>query len=135
MGFSSGASDKEPTGQCRKHKRCGFHSGLERFPGGGPGKPLQYSCLEKPMDKGAWWAMVHKITKSLRHYWSDLACTHTNIALIISILILVLMLILKWELDYKESWAPKNWCFWTVVLEKRLFWESLGLQGDPTSPS
>ena len=25
-----------------------------------------------------------------------------------------------WELDYKESWAPKNWCFWTVVLEKIL---------------
>jgi len=25
-----------------------------------------------------------------------------------------------WELDYKESWAPKNWCFWTVVLEKML---------------
>ena len=34
-----------------------------------------------------------------------------------------------WELDNKESWAPKNWCFWTVVLEKTL--ESLGLQGDP----
>ena len=26
----------------------------------------------------------------------------------------------KWELDYKESWVPKNWCFWTVVLEKTL---------------
>ena len=25
-----------------------------------------------------------------------------------------------WELDYKESWAPKNWCFWTVVLGKTL---------------
>ena len=25
-----------------------------------------------------------------------------------------------WELDYKDSWAPKNWCFWTVVLEKTL---------------
>ena len=37
-----------------------------------------------------------------------------------------------WELDYKESWAPKNWCFWTVVLEKTL--ESLGLQADPISP-
>ena len=37
------------------------------------------------------------------------------------------------ERDYKEGWAPKNWCFWTVVLEKT--WESLGLQGDPTSPS
>ena len=35
-----------------------------------------------------------------------------------------------WELDYKESWVPKNWCFWTVVLEK-----SLGLQGDQTSQS
>ena len=28
--------------------------------------------------------------------------------------------VLMWELDYKESWAPKNWCFWTVVLEKTL---------------
>ena len=36
-----------------------------------------------------------------------------------------------WELDYKESWLPKNWCFWTVVLEKT-YWESLGLQGDQT---
>ena len=35
-----------------------------------------------------------------------------------------------WELDYKESWAPKNWCFWTVVLEKT--WESLRLQGNQT---
>ena len=38
-----------------------------------------------------------------------------------------------WELDYKESWVPKNWCFWTVALEKTL--ESLGLQGDQTSQS
>ena len=38
-----------------------------------------------------------------------------------------------WELDYKESWVPKNWCFWTVVLEKTL-WEFLGMQGDSTSP-
>ena len=39
-----------------------------------------------------------------------------------------------WELDYKESWALKNWCFWTAVLREDS-WESLGLQGDPTSPS
>ena len=37
------------------------------------------------------------------------------------------------ELDYKESLVPKNWCFWTVVLEKTL--EYLGLQEDPTCPS
>ena len=36
------------------------------------------------------------------------------------------------ELNLKESWVPKNWCFWTVMLEKT---ESLGLQGDPTSQS
>ena len=30
------------------------------------------------------------------------------------------VVICGWELDYKESWAPKNWCFWTVVLEKTL---------------
>ena len=39
-----------------------------------------------------------------------------------------------WELDYKENWVPKNWCFWNVVLEKTLK-ESLGLQRDPTSQS
>ena len=33
----------------------------------------------------------------------------------------------KWELDYKESWALKIWCFWTVVLEKTLGGESLEL--------
>ena len=37
-----------------------------------------------------------------------------------------------WELNLKEDWASKNWCFWNVVLEKT--WESLGLQGDQTSP-
>ena len=35
-----------------------------RSPGGGNGNPLQYSCLEKPMDRGASWATVHKVTKS-----------------------------------------------------------------------
>ena len=39
-----------------------------------------------------------------------------------------------WELDYKEGWVWKNWCFWTVVFGEDS-WESLGLQGDPTSPS
>ena len=35
-----------------------------------------------------------------------------------------------WELDHKENWAPKNWCFWTVVLEKTLEspWDSKEIQ-------
>ena len=38
--------------------------GLGRSPGGGHDIPLQYSCLENPMDRGAWWAMVHSVSKS-----------------------------------------------------------------------
>ena len=40
--------------------------GSGRSPGGGHGNPLQYSCLENPMDRGAWQAMVHRVTK----YWT-----------------------------------------------------------------
>ena len=45
----------------------------ERFPGGGNGNPLEYACQENPMDSGAWWAIVHGVSKS----WTrlrDLAC-------------------------------------------------------------
>jgi len=37
---------------------------LGRYPGGGNGNPLQYACLENPMNRGAWWAIVHGVTKS-----------------------------------------------------------------------
>ena len=39
-------------------------SGLGRSPGEGNGNPLRYSCLENPMDGGAWWATVHGLAKS-----------------------------------------------------------------------
>ena len=38
--------------------------GSGRFPGEGNGNPLQYSCLENPMDGGAWWATVHRVAKN-----------------------------------------------------------------------
>ena len=38
--------------------------GSGRSPGGGHGNPLQYSCLENPMDRGAWQATVHRVAKS-----------------------------------------------------------------------
>ena len=40
--------------------------GLGRSPGEGQGNPLQYSCLENPMDRGAWWVTVHRVSKSRR---------------------------------------------------------------------
>ena len=42
----------------------GLIPGLGRSPGGANGNPLQYSCLENPMDGGAWWATFHGVTKS-----------------------------------------------------------------------
>ena len=38
--------------------------GSERSPGGGHGNPLQYSCLQSPVDRGAWQATVHRVAKS-----------------------------------------------------------------------
>jgi len=43
---------------------AGSIPGSGRFPGGGHGNPLQYSCLENPMDRRAWRATVHKVTES-----------------------------------------------------------------------
>ena len=43
---------------------AGSIPGLGSSPGGGHGNPLQYSCLENPMDRGAWWATVHRVAKS-----------------------------------------------------------------------
>ena len=42
----------------------GLIPGSGRSPGGGNGNPLQYSCLKNPTDRGAWWAMVHRVAKS-----------------------------------------------------------------------
>ena len=42
----------------------GLTSGLARSLGGGNGNPLQYSWLENPVDRGAWWATVHGVAKS-----------------------------------------------------------------------
>ena len=49
----------EPTCKCRSCKRWGLIPELGRFPGVGNGNPLQYSCLENPMDRGAWRTIVH----------------------------------------------------------------------------
>jgi len=43
---------------------AGSIPGSGRSPGGGHGSLLQYSCLENPMDRGAWWATVHEVTKN-----------------------------------------------------------------------
>ena len=82
MGFPGGASGEEPACPRRLDKRCGSIPESRRCPrrldmrdagsvpesrrrpGVGHGKPLQYSCLEKPIDIGAWKAAVHGVAKT-----------------------------------------------------------------------
>ena len=61
LGLPSG---KELACQGRRYKIHRFNPGSGRSPGGGNGNPLQYSCLEHPMDREARWAMVHGVAES-----------------------------------------------------------------------
>ena len=54
--------------------------GLGRSPGGGHGNPLQYPCLENPMDRGDWQATIHRVG----HDWSDLARMNIYINILLS---------------------------------------------------
>ena len=60
-GFSGGSGVKTPRASAGD---MGWIPGSERSPGKGNGNPLQYSCLGNPMDRGAWWALVHSVAKS-----------------------------------------------------------------------
>ena len=62
MGFPGGSVLKNPPSNAAD---MGSILGLGRSPGEGKGNPLQYSCLQNPMDRGAWQASVHEVTKEL----------------------------------------------------------------------
>ena len=106
--------------------------GSGRCTGGGHGNPLQWSCLKNPTDRGAWWTTAigsqrighglllgRKVRTNLdrmlksRHYFVNKGISSQGYGFSSS-------RVWMWELDCEESWAPKNWCFWTVVLEKTL---------------
>ena len=55
---------KNPLANVRDSIDAGWIPGLRKSPGGGKGTPILYSCLENPMDRGAWWATVHGVAKS-----------------------------------------------------------------------
>ena len=56
---------KNPPASEANARNMGSISGLGRFPGGEHGNPLQYSCLENSMHRGAWWATFHAVLKEL----------------------------------------------------------------------
>jgi len=55
---------KNPSSNAEDIRDVGSIPGWGRSSGGGHGNPLKYSCLENPMDRGAWWAIIHRTAKS-----------------------------------------------------------------------
>ena len=73
---------KSPSANAENLRDLDLIPGLGRSSGEGSGNPLQYSCLENPMDRGAWRATFHRVT----HDWSNLAhkqntCLQCNLAI------------------------------------------------------
>ena len=56
--------------------------GSGRSPGDGNRNPLQYSCLGNPIDRGAWWAVVHEVTKSQTQLSNEMTATYNYIVYI-----------------------------------------------------
>ena len=75
-------SAKAPLGYCRRDHFTVCECGIDSFGpfivvGAGNGTPLQYSCLENPMDGGGWWAAVHGVARSQTRL-SDVTFTFTH---------------------------------------------------------
>ena len=107
---------------------------LGRFPGGEHGNPLQYSCLENPMDRGAWQATVHGITKSWT--WLKRLTTHTQHTakynysycrlkgLIYNTFFPMPKLYTNgykqksdwWRLKHQLYWCWRTWCRWATAV-------------------
>ena len=81
MDFPGGSVVKNLPANAADIKDAGSILELGRSPGEGNGNPLQYSCLGNPMDRGAWWATVHRVAKS----WIQLKrlSMHAHILLIV----------------------------------------------------
>ena len=64
LDFPDGSVVKNPPTNAGDIGDAGSIPGSERSPGEGNGNPLWYVCLENPMDRGAWWATVHGVSKT-----------------------------------------------------------------------
>ena len=69
MSFPNSSAVKSPSANGGDVRDMGLISGWGQSPGGGNGNPLQYSCLKNPVDRGAWWAIVHGVQR-IGHDWA-----------------------------------------------------------------
>ena len=103
-GFPGGASVKSLPASVGDIRDSGSIPWSGRSPGGGRGNQLQYSCLKNTMDKGAWWATVHGVAKSVKQL-----CTYACISELTWLETMVLFLIF-WCL-----------CGWLIMLTLNIF--------------
>ena len=94
--------------------------GWGRSPGGGHGNPLQYSCLESPMDRGAWWATLHRVAESRTQLkWLN---THAHTEAQNQ----------KW-LSPQTRWIPDHWGSWVTSNGRTHWWWGNGSSFWPAS--
>ena len=70
IGFPGGSLVKNLSDNAEDTRDVGLTPGSGRSPRGGNGNPLRSSCLENSLDRGAWWATLQEVTKSLSTYWA-----------------------------------------------------------------
>ena len=91
---------------CLQRWRPGFNPWVRKIMEEGSGKALQYSYLENPMDLEEPIGLQSRVSQRVGHDWEIFTCgffsSHVRM----------------WELDHKEDWGPKSWCFQIVVVEK-----------------
>ena len=106
---------KNPPANAGDLRDAGSIPGSWRSPGVGHGNSLQYSCLERPMDRGAWWATACSITKSQR--WLKWLSTHAYIYNIyIYIYMYIYSLIYSLYLSLGIGWC--NYGGWEVQIKR-----------------
>ena len=120
---------KNPPANARDTGHPGSIPGSKRSPGVGNGHPLQYSCLENPINREAQWAMVHRVTESQTQLsewvhmrvWSPYKCVSELFTLIFLIISKVPITHLKkkarplWDLSYSNFFNLPFW-FWVTWL-------------------
>ena len=107
QGFPGSSDCKESACNTRD---LGLIPGSGRCPGEGNGNPLQYSCLENSMDRGAWWTIVHGVTKSLTQL-SNFRFTHIQFSVLVFAF---------WQI---HSSYP---CTWYIICNVNYFYQKNG---------
>ena len=112
--FPQWLSGKECTCNAGSHRRCRYDPWSGRPPREGHGNPIQYSCLENPMDRGVWWSIDYRVTKCQTQLkWISVHACDRIFTYILSILCEILMISI-WSLRKPTQTHSKytSLCIW-----------------------